>query len=304
MFATMVIALPSEHTGGEVVVHLGNETRTLETAPASAFGTSYLAWYADVNHAVKPVRSGYRLVLTYNLLHKNDDYRSHPTILDDHKSNLSNVLAEWQAGLDGDEVSCSKLVYLLEHQYSEANIGMSRLKGQDQDRARLLIEAAQQNEFCVFLAHFQHSVTGGCEDSESGWAGGSGVTHEIWDEYDPEWKLTKVFMPDGQHLADELDIDEDDIVQSPDFEDAEPDDEDFEGWTGNEGATATHFYHRTCLIVVPKSSRADFLSEAKGKTLGPLLDVMLNELNQAEIEEPLKNEIVEVCSLVAGTVPH
>ena len=45
MFATLVIALPSEHEGGEVEATFGGQTMILDTASKSAFGFSWLAWY-------------------------------------------------------------------------------------------------------------------------------------------------------------------------------------------------------------------------------------------------------------------
>lgn len=57
MFATLVIALPSEHTGGDVVVQLRDEEQILRTQGLCDFGYSYLAWYADVNDSVSKVES-------------------------------------------------------------------------------------------------------------------------------------------------------------------------------------------------------------------------------------------------------
>jgi hypothetical protein len=42
----------------------------VSTAEASEFGFSYAASYSDVRHEAKPGTSGYRLVLTYNLIHR------------------------------------------------------------------------------------------------------------------------------------------------------------------------------------------------------------------------------------------
>lgn len=44
MLSTLVIALPSEHTGGDVIVQLNDERRTLKTEGLCDFGYSYLAW--------------------------------------------------------------------------------------------------------------------------------------------------------------------------------------------------------------------------------------------------------------------
>jgi hypothetical protein len=46
MFATLVIALPSKHEGGEVRVTHGGKTKTFETSKSSEFDSSYLTWYA------------------------------------------------------------------------------------------------------------------------------------------------------------------------------------------------------------------------------------------------------------------
>ena len=59
MFATLVIALPSEHTGGDVIVQLRDEEHTLSTQKKCDFGYEYLAWYADVNHSVQKITSGH-----------------------------------------------------------------------------------------------------------------------------------------------------------------------------------------------------------------------------------------------------
>ncbi|KAF2726707.1 hypothetical protein EJ04DRAFT_392505, partial [Polyplosphaeria fusca] len=68
MFGTLVVCLPSEHSGGEVRLVQGNKEEVLRTAPFSQHGLSCLAWYSDVQHEIDPILSGYRLVLTYNLV--------------------------------------------------------------------------------------------------------------------------------------------------------------------------------------------------------------------------------------------
>ena len=44
MFGTLVVALPSKHTGGGVETKFGDHTRSFKTAESSEFGYSYLAW--------------------------------------------------------------------------------------------------------------------------------------------------------------------------------------------------------------------------------------------------------------------
>lgn len=64
MFGTLVICLPSPHTGGDIVLrHAGKEV----TYKTSEIQPSVLCWYLDAHHEVLPVTSGYRWALTYNL---------------------------------------------------------------------------------------------------------------------------------------------------------------------------------------------------------------------------------------------
>jgi len=65
MVGTLVVSLPSAHTGGELVVEHGGESVTYRMSKEEL---SFVAFYADCRHQVKPVKSGYRVTLTFNLL--------------------------------------------------------------------------------------------------------------------------------------------------------------------------------------------------------------------------------------------
>lgn len=65
MVGTLVLSLPSAHTGGELVIGHAGQSRTYR---ASKTELSLVAFYADCPHEVTPVRSGYRVTLTFNLL--------------------------------------------------------------------------------------------------------------------------------------------------------------------------------------------------------------------------------------------
>src|SRR5229473_3217769 len=75
MFATLVVVLPSDSTGGELVIrHKGREVSLAPHCdePSEAV---FAAFYADCLHEVLPVTSGCRLTLVYNLLRRSDDRR-------------------------------------------------------------------------------------------------------------------------------------------------------------------------------------------------------------------------------------
>ena len=75
MVGTLVVSLPSAHTGGELVIDHGGES---DTYRASKEELTFVAFYADCRHEVTPVRSGYRVTLTFNLLSGNETSRRQP----------------------------------------------------------------------------------------------------------------------------------------------------------------------------------------------------------------------------------
>lgn len=178
---------------------------------------------------MEKVQSGHRLVLTYNLIQTSNDSSAKASILDDRKSNLDRVLSSWRKDRQVDTLEPWEAVYMLDHAYFEANICLDHLKGKDQLRARYLVEACRDQDFCFYLAHFEFSKSGSCDsDAESGY-------HAMIDECERECRLKSLFMSDGQQLAERIGVEEEEVIQQDIFDEDEPDDEDVEGWTGNEG---------------------------------------------------------------------
>ena len=68
MFATLIIVLPSEHTGGELLIRHRDQQVRLELQAADPSEVSFAAFYADCVHEIRPIKSGYRLALVYNLV--------------------------------------------------------------------------------------------------------------------------------------------------------------------------------------------------------------------------------------------
>ena len=69
MFGTLIIGLPAGHTGGELFVRFDGREEMIDFAPAANnFAIAHAAFFADCEHEVKPVTSGYRVCLAYNLL--------------------------------------------------------------------------------------------------------------------------------------------------------------------------------------------------------------------------------------------
>ena len=70
MFGSLVICLPAQFTGGELIVHHHQEEIKYDWSSTASDTSSTLHWaafFSDVEHKVLPVSEGYRVTLTYNL---------------------------------------------------------------------------------------------------------------------------------------------------------------------------------------------------------------------------------------------
>lgn len=68
-FGSLVVCLPSAHSGGELLVRHEGTTVQFDwsTANVSSNCIRWAAFYSDCEHEVLEVTSGHRLTLTYNL---------------------------------------------------------------------------------------------------------------------------------------------------------------------------------------------------------------------------------------------
>ncbi len=69
MIGTLVVTLPSAYAGGELMIGKGEDWKAYR---GSRDSLSLVAFYADCQHEVLKVRSGYRITLTYNLMLRED----------------------------------------------------------------------------------------------------------------------------------------------------------------------------------------------------------------------------------------
>ena len=117
MFGTLVVCLPSSHQGGELVLRHDGKTVTFDTSVTSSFEVSFAAWYSDVLHEVKPVTSGHRLVLTYNLIQNEEGARPIPESITDHEERIMRALQHLEVSIrDEGQRYPGYVVQKLEHQ--------------------------------------------------------------------------------------------------------------------------------------------------------------------------------------------
>lgn len=253
MFATIVIVLPSQFQGGEVHVSHGKKSKVFDPAQGSLFTTTALSWYTDVVHEVKPVTSGFRLALSFNLIRNpSAPYVPKPPSLDGPVEDLERVLKAWRhAEIDGEDpvtgqVLPQKLAYILDHQYSHANLSFDKLKGRDRSMVLNLREVCEQEGFQLGLGSLTFTQSGEAEEDygdyrgygrygrgrQYGYQGDEGVT--MGEIENTSCTVQLISGPNGECLGREVALEMDELMVDENyFDDETPDDQEYEGYQGN-----------------------------------------------------------------------
>ena len=168
MFATLVVVLPSEFTGGEIHVSHGGESKVFDNAKDSAFETTVLAWYTDVTHEVKEITSGYRLALSYHLINTSPGINApHLPNGDSSLQRLREIFYKWShdeyPSLETNQV----VAYGFTHLYSDASLRELIIKGKDQHIASILKQAGDSEGVIVLMGWLNAHVKG--YTSGDGW---------------------------------------------------------------------------------------------------------------------------------------
>src|SRR5271166_3863536 len=297
MFATLVLTLSSMSTGGELVVrHKGREVR-LDLRCEEPSEAAFAAFYADCVHEVLPVTDGCRLTLVYNLLRRGRGRRLEPPSYGAETERITALLRTWGDGkttptgaAPSDGGSPEKLIYLLEHAYTSAELGFAALKGADAAVAGVLAAAAPQADCDLHLALLEIEESGIAEYSGDyrrgrGWSDSDDDDEfEAGEVSDRSVGLSEWRKPDGGISAlGKLPVVEAAELSPPDaFADIEPDEEHFHEATGNEGASFERTYRRATLVLWPRRRRLAVVCQAGPSATLPLLEDTIQRAEAAE----------------------
>ena len=255
MFATLVLVLPCDYSGGELLIrHKGREVR-LDLHPADPAEAAFAAFYADCRHEVLPVTSGHRLTLIYNLLREGGGPAPEPPDYGPQLAQVRELLRVWSlwaaapdAGGDPD-----KLVYPLEHAYTEAELGFDALKGADAAVAAVLRDAAAAAGCDLHLALLSIEESGWAEYSGGRWGE---EQYEVGEVTDSSKTLHDWRHPDGGRPAmAALPFFEAEVCPPGALEGAEDEEPEFEEATGNAGVSFERFYQCAALVLWPRAAR-------------------------------------------------
>ena len=150
MLGSLIVVLPNAFTGGELIVRAptgsGNmaseavEETLYDFTDKSASTMQYVAFYGDCCHEVKPVESGMRVCLAYNIvpdksLSEVGSFDSSFEISKDAVALARDYLVQLV-----ENRSKKTLIYHLSHHYSTQSMNLNYLKGADKRAAAVLSE--------------------------------------------------------------------------------------------------------------------------------------------------------------------
>lgn len=264
MVATLVVSLPSVHTGGELVVDDGGRERVYH---ASRDELTLVAFYADRRHEVRPVRSGHRISLTFNLLATSPAEPESPqpvsraaALLTEH---FTTSISSRSGGRDHD--TPTRLAFLLDHEYTQRGLAAGRFKGADAARVKVLRDAASQAGCeCVFALAEVH-------ETRDAWDSGGGRGRWYDEEFGDEFDATADDVTDGELIDDEIALNwwitpgasrgekvqlglyDGQVCTATPTTALTPYESEYEGYMGNYGNTVDRWYHRAAVVVWPKN---------------------------------------------------
>ncbi len=270
MVGTLVVTLPSRYTGGELMVGHNEEWKAYR---GSMTALSLVAFYADCRHEVLKVQSGYRITLTYNLLLHGDtsrpegDERTIAELAGLLRGHFRTPVPRYYGGPAVGPPS--RLIYLLDHEYTTRALTWTRLKGADGSRVSLLRSAAGRAGCEAVLALAEIKTTHSAfeddyddyghgqrweEDEDEEYdEGGGDAQYEIQELIDTEVTLTHWTGPDGSRLEEtSLPVGGTEVCASTPTGDLTPYESQYEGYMGNWGNTLDRWYRRAAVVVWPR----------------------------------------------------
>jgi predicted 2-oxoglutarate/Fe(II)-dependent dioxygenase YbiX len=318
MVGSLVVTLPSSYEGGSIVVKHHGEAKTFRGAVQGGMDVSILAFYADCRHEVKPVRSGHRIALTYHLLRRGEARERPqlgPNVVERLAGSVEAFFSTPVAPRYGQAAPQrpDRLVYLLDHEYTQKSLGWDHLKNADRLRAAALREVAGRLDCELYLALADVHEVWQCEDDWYGY-GRRGRRYDEDDEDDPSGKADHKLVDlvdesislehwidaDGQATRgfSAMPADPEICFTRPSVE-MDPFKSEYEGYMGNYGDTMDRWYHRAAIVMWPRAR--NFVIPAKMSPSWAVGEIAA--LTKAGAVDEARGRARELLPFWSGTAP-
>ena len=275
MLASLVVALPSVHKGGQLIVSHHKENKKHNIKKADMEKLNFFGFYSDCYHEIKKVTEGYRVILTYHisvgspqdppqiLLKENNQKKLHQAI----KSYFESPTTNPSSG--PYEAEKRRLVYFLDHQYTPKNLSPKTLKGVDNFAFQALKQTSDELGLNIFLALANtHEMWNCIEEYPRHGHGysdyydgeGSEGNYDLEELIEESTSLDDWRSFDGKKLNyGEVGVSDSEIFFGRPNSQFKPHNEEYEGFMGNYGNTLDRWYHRATIVLWPKEKHFDLM---------------------------------------------
>lgn len=303
MVATLVVMLPSVHTGGELVV---DDSGTELTYRGSRDDLVLVVFYADRRHEVRPVRSGYRVSMTFNVLLASDGETTAPNRVAEVASCLTEHFTTRVISKYGnrDLGEPERLAFLLDHEYTQGGIQAGRFKGADADRVATLRAAAERAGCEVVFGLTEIRETWDVLAPEDQWTGRDYYDDGYWegdeDEDEDVYRLNELIdneislgwwinpdRPPWEKVS--LHLTEDEVCTVTPTQTLTPYESEYEGYMGNDGNTLDRWYRRAAVIMWPTAKDLQIRAQAGSAWV---LESLLGRVDAGDLDGARADAIV------------
>lgn len=284
MVATLVVVLPSPHIGGDLLIRHVNEQHRFASENLDGETLQCIAFYADCHHEIDKIKQGYRVALTYNLA-----LESTQSLSGEKKHAnpaLEKALKAYFHREEGQDAKPPKLVYFLDHSYTEHSLKWDLLKGADRKNAEALRCAAEHLGMTPHLA---------LVEIHESWTADDEYDDRYGEEYDPEpgeliedsTVLSHWLDAAGKKLPyREVSVSEDELCWTKDTEESDLINSEHEGWMGNYGNTMDYWYRRAAIVLWRESDEVAMSFDLDyDRALAGLSALMKKRGNEARVAD-------------------
>ena len=317
MFGTLVVALPSTHRGGELVIRHAAREAVVDLSGAEVSEVTFAAFYADCEHEVRPITEGHRVCLIYNLIQqrgakgKSDSLRA-----PDYEKQIATTaeLLTQHLSVAG---APAKIAWLLEHQYSPEGLAFSGLKSADAARVKVLAQAAERAGCAAHLGIVHIEESGSAEpqyqdyrprrwgryhdDDDEEAEDASSDDFEVievcdWRHYVSQWRDLR----DAPVDFGELPIAPGELLPAGALDAEKPDQQRLMEASGNEGASFERSYHRAALVIWRRERYAEVLMQAGVAAVLPYLEERIEAACENNAPPTARKEVVALARLLVN----
>lgn len=237
MVATLVVVLPSMHIGGNLLINHDKDKYNFSSEHIETDELKIIAFYSDCIHEIKKVRAGKRIVLTFNLslAHsiKDETKYDNPALEDALRQYFTTTIDN-----NHSKQGPKKLVYFLDHSYTEHSLRWYLLKNNDRRNALSFLNAAKKLDLVIHLGLIEIMETWTAYDECAQELIDDSTSINYWiDTQNKKVTYSESVLHDGE------------IFFSKDTSKFEPVDTEYEGYMGNYGETMDYWYRRGAVIL-------------------------------------------------------